>query len=138
MNSPLDDLEPSQWPQDVGQAEDEKLHANADGAQSGGTRAFSATKGKSNLPKVQQEDAALTGHTATRTPQGQGQGITNHSMDEESARQEKVVSQRPDAQAGVDLTGHKVGSNFRPDEQHFLFCRPDCAIVYGGPCQHGW
>lgn len=30
-------------------------------------------------------------------------------MDEESARQEKVVSQRPDAQAGVDLTGHKIG-----------------------------
>jgi len=103
-----DDLEPNQSTQEVGQGEDAKFHANVDGAQSGGTRAFSATQGRSNLPKVQQEDAALTGHTGTRTPHGQEQGITNHSMDEESARQEKVVSQRPDAQAGVDLTGHKV------------------------------
>ena len=108
VSSAQDDLEPNQLTQDVGQAEDAKLYANSDGAQSGGTRRFYANDGKSNLPKVQQEDAALTGHVGTRTPTGEAQGITNHSANEESARQKKVVSERPDAQAGVDLNGHPV------------------------------
>ena len=63
---------------------------------------------RANTPKVVQEDAAMTGHVNTRAPHGEGQGITNHSVNVESERQEKVVSERPDAQAGVDLTGHAV------------------------------
>lgn len=108
VNTAQDDLDSNRLMQNQGRTEDAKLYANSDGPQSGGKRAFSATQGRSNLPKMQQEDAALTGHIGTRTPHGQEKGITNHSMSEESARQEKVVSQRPDAQAGVDLTGHKV------------------------------
>ena len=109
VSAAQDDLEPDQLIQDVGQGADAELYANSDGAQTGGTRAFNANAGPSNVPRVLQEDAAMTGHTNTRTPHGEGQGITNHSVNEESARQEKVVSERPDAQAGVDLTGHQVG-----------------------------
>jgi len=50
----------------------------------------------------------MTGSVSTRTPESDQQGITNHSASEESARQRKVVSERPDAQAGVDQVGHKV------------------------------
>ena len=108
VSSAQDDLEPNQLLQDVGQGEDADLYANSDGAQTGGTRAFNANASPSNLPNSLQESAAMTGHTSTRSPHGEGQGITNHSVNVESDRQEKVVSERPDAQAGVDLTGHAV------------------------------
>lgn len=103
-----EDLDANQLLQDVGQDEDAELYANADGAQTGGTRAFNANAKRSNLPKTLQESAALTGHTSTRSPRGEGQGITNHSVNIESERQEKVVAERTDAQAGVTLTGHPV------------------------------
>lgn len=102
------DLEPNQLIQDLGQGEDAALYENREGAQTGGTRAFNANATKDNLPKVLQEDAALTGRINTRTPESPDQGITNHSASEESERQRKVVSERPDAQAGVDQVGHKV------------------------------
>jgi hypothetical protein len=108
-----DDLEADQLIQDVGQGEDASLYANADGAQTGGTRAFNANSGRSNLPNTLQETGARTGHHTTRTPHGEGQGITNHPVDEESARQEKVVSERPDAQAGVNFSGHDVPTDGR-------------------------
>src|ERR1700712_1786262 len=98
-SSAEDDLEPNQLAQDVGQGDDAELYANSDGAQAGGTRAFNANAGRSTLPNVQQESAAMTGHTGTRTPHGEGQGITSRSVNVESDRQEKVVSERPDAQA---------------------------------------
>ncbi len=102
------DLEPNQLVQQVGQDDDAKLYENRDGAQTGGTRAFNANAGKDNLPNVLQEDAALTGSVDTRTPESGEQGITNRSATEESARQRKVVSERPDAQAGVDQKGHSA------------------------------
>jgi len=46
--------------------------------------------------------AAYEGSISTRTPKSQGQGITPRSSKEENARQEKVVRDRPDAQAGVN------------------------------------
>lgn len=103
-----DDLEPNQLVQDVGQGDDAELYANSDGAQTGGTRAFNANAAPANTPRVLQESAAMTGHVDTRSPHGEGQGITNHSVNIESERQEKVVAERPDAQAGVNLTGHPV------------------------------
>jgi hypothetical protein len=77
-------------------------------SQAGGTRAFNANEGRSNQPDVQRESAAMNGRTNTRTPQSESQWITNHSAIEESARQEKVVRERADAQAGVDQTGDPV------------------------------
>jgi hypothetical protein len=108
-----DDLEPNQPSQDVGQGEHASLHSNADRAQTGGTRAFNANSGPSNLTNALQETGARSGRTATRTPHGEGQGITNHPVEEDTARQEKVVSRRPDAQAGVDLSGQDVPKDGR-------------------------
>lgn len=102
------DLEPNQLVQEVGQDDDARLYENRDGAQTGGTRAFNANATRDNLPNVLQEDAALTGTVNTRTPESDEQGITNHSASEESARQKKVVSERPDAQGGVDQKGHSA------------------------------
>jgi hypothetical protein len=101
------DLDQDQLIQDAGQGDDAKLYENMDGAQAGGTRAFNANSGRTPTQHIQ-EDAALTGKVNTRTPESPNQGITNHSASEESARQRKVVSERPDAQAGVDQVGHKV------------------------------
>ena len=108
IDATVADLDPNQQPQQVGQDDDAELYANSDGAQTGGTRAFNANATRSNIPKVLQEDAALTGTVNPRTPESDQQGITNRSASEESARQRKVVSERPDAQAGVDQVGHRV------------------------------
>ncbi len=102
------DLDPNQLPQELVHGDDAELYANTAGAQSGGTRSFSANDTPSNIPRVLQADAALTGSVSTRTPESDRQGITNRSASEESARQRKVVSQRPDAQAGVDQVGHRI------------------------------
>lgn len=101
------DLDPDQIVQDAGQGDDAQIYANTDGAQSGGTRAFNANARRTPTEHVQ-EDAALTGSVSSRTIESDQQGITNHSASEEAARQKKVVSERPDAQAGVDQAGHKV------------------------------
>jgi hypothetical protein len=109
-NTAQADLEPNQLAQDTAQNDDAAVYENAAGAQTGGTRAFNANAGRDNLPNTQQFSSAMTGSVNTRTPQGETQGITNHSASEESERQEKVVSERPDAQAGVDVGGW-VGGN---------------------------
>lgn len=102
------DLEPNQLVQDAGQNDDAALYENMDGAQTGGTRAFNANAGRDNLPNAQQETAALNGRQDTRLPQGNMQGVTNHSVSEESARNQKVVNERADAQQGVDQTGNNA------------------------------
>lgn len=103
------DLEAAaQTAQDSDQDGDEALYENADGAQTGGTRAFHANAIRSKLPNTEPRTAALDGGIDTRTPESEDQGITNHSASEESARQRKVVSERPDSLAGVNQTGHVV------------------------------
>ena len=108
MDPAAPDLDQNQIVEDVGQGEDAKLYENRDGAQTAGTRAFNANDQRSHAHRIVQEDAALTGKVNTRTPESDQQGITNHSASEESARQKKVVSERPDAQEGVDQVAHKV------------------------------
>jgi hypothetical protein len=102
------DLEPNQVAQESGQDQDADIYQNMDGAQTGGTRAFNATASDDDLTNTVGQDFAGSGHVNTRTPHSDQQGITNHSANEESARNEKVVSERPDAQQGVDLRGHKA------------------------------
>lgn len=105
------DLNPNQNAADSGQGEDSATYENMDGAQTGGTRAFNANAVSGNRPNVEPFTAALDGGTDTRTPESENQGITNRSASEESARQRKVVSERPDATAGVDQAGHSVRSD---------------------------
>ena len=108
MDPTAADLEDNQVVQDAGHGDDAKLYENMAGAQSGGTRAFNANDVRNHAHHKVDRDAALTGSVSTRTPEGDQQGITNRTVSEESARQRKVVSERPDAQAGVDQVGHKV------------------------------
>ncbi len=103
-----DELDPNQDVQDAGVGEDAGTYENMDGAQTGGTRAFNANQSQGPKHNTEQFSAAQTGTTSTRTPQSENQGITNHSASEESARQEKVVKDRPDSLAGVNQTGNKV------------------------------
>jgi hypothetical protein len=51
--------------------------------------------------QTEQESAAHEGSVTTRTPKAPAQGITDRP-EEESKRQQKVVNDRPDAQAGLN------------------------------------
>jgi hypothetical protein len=108
MDPAAADLDDNQLAQDAGHGDDADLYANMDGAQTGGTRAFNANDVRNHAHQTIGRSAAMTGSVATRTPESDHQGITNRSASEESARQRKVVSARPDAQAGVDQEGNKV------------------------------
>jgi hypothetical protein len=108
MDPAAADLDENQLVGDAGHGDDAKLYENMEGAQTGGTRAFNANDLRSHSHRTMDRSAAMTGSVNTRTPESDQQGITNRSASEESARQRKVVSERPDAQAGVDQVGHKV------------------------------
>jgi hypothetical protein len=96
------DTEPNPTRQTVEAGQDAALYVNSEGAQTGTNR------GPQNFPDTASHlntepfATAQEGNLATRTPEGSGQGITNHSSSEESARQRKVVKDRPDAQAAVN------------------------------------
>lgn len=102
------DLEQNQLAQDAGTGEDAELYKNMDGAQTGGTRAFNANASQGPKHNTEGFSAAQYGTVNSRTPESDNQGITNHSASEESARQKKVVSERPDSLAGVDQVGDKL------------------------------
>lgn len=96
------DLEPDQLEQTAGTGADAELYRNNEGAQTGTNR------GPQNFPdnatnlNTEPAVAAYEGSVSTRTPGGAVQGITAHSSEEESRRQQKVVKDRPDAEAGVN------------------------------------
>jgi len=104
QNIPLEqtDLEPDQ---DLFEAEAEAKSDSArrlQGGQTGESRSHRKVAVRSRRRNTEPETSAHEGGTTTRTPKGTGQGITAHSADEESARQEKVVKDRPDGQAGIN------------------------------------
>ncbi len=96
------DLEADQLEQSAGRGEDAALYENNEGAQTGTNRPARKFPDSAKNLNTEPAEAAHEGTVTTRTPGGSGQGITNRSADEESARQEKVVKDRPDAQAGVN------------------------------------
>src|SRR5256885_15741096 len=81
---------------------DELTGQNFEGAETGQDRAFRKVQVRSSRRSVESPSAAFEGKVKTRTPKGNIQGITSHSATEESERQEKVVRDRQDAQAGVN------------------------------------
>ena len=87
---------------------DAETFENRDGAQTGSNRAFNKNESQGPKHNMEPATAAEYGTMSTRTPKSDSQGITNHSATEESTRQEKVVSERPDALAGVDQKGDTV------------------------------
>ena len=81
---------------------DELTGQNFEGAETGQDRAPRKVQTRSSRKSVESPTVAYEGTVKTRTPKGNVQGITSHSATEESERQEKVVRDRPDAQAGVN------------------------------------
>ncbi len=98
------DLDPDQLEQTAGTAEDARNYENNDDAQTGTNRAPRSFPDSATRLNTEPAVAAEEGDLSTRTPGGEGQGISNHSRTEESSRQKKVVSERTDAQAGVNRT----------------------------------
>jgi hypothetical protein len=82
--------------------EDLDLYENMDGAETGTNRTPKKIPDPPNQHKVEPQPVAYEGDITSRAPGGEGQGITSHSSDEERERQEKVVKDRPDAQAGLN------------------------------------
>jgi hypothetical protein len=75
---------------------------NSEGHQTGENRNGRKTQARNTQQSTEPQPAAYEGSLSTRTPKNSGQGITSRSAEEESTRQEKVVDDRPDAQAGVN------------------------------------
>jgi hypothetical protein len=100
QNTPVEqaDLEADE----SGLSPDDPAYNNMDGAESGGTRSPRRIPVRGTRHRTEPQTEAREGSVYTRTPKSQVEGITSHSSDEESARQEKVVSDRPDAEAGVN------------------------------------
>jgi hypothetical protein len=100
------DLEPEDIEQDSGR-EDEGLYTKYDGAQTGEERGPQFWPGKDGHPNIEAATSAHEGDLRDRATGSQiateptVPGITSRP-EEERARQEKVVKERPDAQAGVN------------------------------------
>jgi hypothetical protein len=95
VNSAAMDLEPNQSPQDVGRGDDAKMYENADGAQTGGTRAFNANAQRDNQPKSIDEGTRLEFETRGHAQKSDQPGITTHNAGEEQERQQKVERNTP-------------------------------------------
>jgi hypothetical protein len=102
QNRKLDrtDLEADQLEQTAGT--DAQTYENRDVAQTGTHRAPQHFPDTASNLNTEPARAAYEGSLETRTPVGRSQGITSRSSDEESARQQKVVKDRLDAQAGIN------------------------------------
>lgn len=97
------DLELGQLEQTSGTGEDAKRYENNDGAQSGGTRSPRHAPGSGVKHNTEPAVAAFEGQVTTRVPRDPSkQGISSNSSAKENEGQQKVVSQRKDAQAGVN------------------------------------
>jgi hypothetical protein len=95
------DLEATEQPYEADSPSEEKLYSQMEGAETGENRSRREIQTRSERHRTEPEVEAHEGSVSTRTPKGRVQGITSHTASEESGRQEKVVKDRPDANAGV-------------------------------------
>ncbi len=96
------DLELNEQEYEVDSPADQAIYRAAEGAETGMNRSPREIDTRSERRRVEPETEAHEGSVSTRTPKQSSQGITTHSAEEESRRQEKVVKDRADAQAGVN------------------------------------
>jgi len=101
MNPEQTDLEAAEQPYEADAAADQALYEHTEGSETGMDRSPRKVEVRSSSHRTEPEVGAHEGSVTTRTPKRPSQGVTSHSAEEESARQEKVVNDRPDAQAGV-------------------------------------
>lgn len=90
------DLEPEALEQTAGRGEDAAVYEKNEGAQTGANRAEHTVRNRDGHGNTEAAPVAQEGELKDRT----ASGITGKK--EESMRQEKVVKDRPDAQAGVN------------------------------------
>jgi hypothetical protein len=107
VNPDQTDLNPDQNEARSGTEDDEPIYEHMEGAETGDNRTPRKVQTRSERHNTEEQDVAYEGSVDTRTPRKPIQGITSHSSEEESARQQKVVNERPDAQAGVNHSGKK-------------------------------
>lgn len=84
---------------------EEQQHAGAETGTNRSSEHYERGAGHHNTIPEQQ---AHVGGVTTRTPAGGGQGISNRSADQEDKGQERVVEERPDAQAGLNSLRKKA------------------------------
>jgi hypothetical protein len=97
------DVNPDESPQEA--ARDE-AYENRAGAETGGKRSPRHTTLGTGRHKTEPQQAAMEGSLTSRGSRDTSrQGISNRAAADEAWRQEKVVSQRDDAQAGVNHSG---------------------------------
>lgn len=96
------DLEADEQVFEADSPSDEQLYSKMEGAETGTNRNPREIQTRSARHRTEPEVEAHEGSVSTRTPKRPVQGVTSHSAEEESQRQEKVVNDRPDAQAGVN------------------------------------
>ena len=93
------DLETAQ--SDLESEAEEKTYDNMEGAETGTDRSPRKVPRRAPHHNEEPENVAHEGSVTARTPKRPAQGITDRP-DEESARQKKVVNDRPDAQASLN------------------------------------
>jgi hypothetical protein len=96
------DLEVNEQEFEADSPADQAIYQAAEGAETGMNRSPREIDARSERHRVEPETEAHGGRVSTRTPKQSSQGITTHSAEEESRRQERVVKDRADAQAGVN------------------------------------
>ena len=95
------DVNPDDLPQTAGI--NDQAYDNRDGAETGGTRSPRHSPPSQNPHNTEQEAVAHEGSVTRRVSHDASkQGISNASAAKEAPGQEKVVSQRPDSQAGTN------------------------------------
>lgn len=96
------DLEAGEEEYEANSDSDQQIYRNVDGAETGEDRSPRKVETRKRRHQTEPEVTAHEGNLHTRTPKRPVQGITSQSEQEESKRQEKVINERPDAQAGVN------------------------------------
>jgi hypothetical protein len=100
------DLNPDDMPGTVMRGQDAAAYENNEGAQTSGKRSMRDMPGSAHEHNTEPQAVAYEGTLTSRTAHDAGkQGISNASSASEAERQQKVVSQREDAQAGVNHSG---------------------------------
>lgn len=92
------DSEPDQNAQNT----DDQNYAETPGAETATNRSPRMVQTDAPSRNTEPETSAHEGSVSTRTPKRPVQGVTSHSAVEESERQERVVTDRPDARAGLN------------------------------------
>lgn len=102
VNPAQTDLEPGEAEWSSGSDQEAEIYEKMEGAETGGNRTPRKVPPRSVEHTTEPEAEAHEGAVHTRTPKRSAQGITSQSADQESERQQKVVNESPDAQAGVN------------------------------------